>query len=99
MTAYGWRSMAGGFAALLAVMPNAAAQTPTPPAPARELRQYSQGAHELTIDSPVRDIVALLGGKAIIASTIPNFTLHPLFDQLEGMTLRQMQPFMPCMIK
>src|SRR3546814_10315616 len=29
MTAYGWRSMAGGFAAMLAVMPNAAAQTPT----------------------------------------------------------------------
>src|SRR3546814_12254358 len=99
MTAYGWRSMAGGFAAMLAVMPNAAAQTPTTPAPAREIRQDSPGAHELTIDSPVRDIVALPGGKAIIDRIIPNFTLHPLFDQLEGMSLRQLQPFMPGMLK
>src|SRR3546814_14018817 len=82
MTAYGWRSMAGGFAAMLAVMPNAAAQTPTTPAPAHEIRQDSPGAHELTIDSPVRDIVALPGGKAIIDRIKPNFTLHPLLDKL-----------------
>src|SRR3546814_12073313 len=44
------------------------------------------------------DIVALPGGKAIIDRIIPNFTLHPLFDQLEGMSLRQLQPFMQGML-
>jgi hypothetical protein len=46
----------------------------------------------LTLDSPIEQIAANPGGKAILDKDIPGLTTHPAYEQFKSHTLKELQP-------
>lgn len=59
------------------------ASTPVAAVPATEA---------LTVESPIAAIMADPAGKASIAKNLPDLPIHPMYESIKGMSLKEVQP-------
>ncbi|MFN3352842.1 MAG: hypothetical protein ACK4Z5_04465 [Brevundimonas sp.] len=92
-------------AALLFAAPAAAQDAPAAGAHDDHAGHGDHAAHadaqaeaELTIDSPIRDLLANEAAAAVLEKHMPGVAQHPARAQFEAMTLKQVQPFSQGMI-
>lgn len=70
------------FAVSAAVAANAAAAQTTQTAPSARF----------TLDTPIEQLVANPRARAVLDANLPGLTVHPMYDSVKGMSLRQLQP-------
>ncbi|NML94669.1 hypothetical protein [Novosphingobium olei] len=61
------------------------AAVPMTPVSAQDWRKYD-------LDTPIEVLLAHPAPKAVIDAYFPKITEHPMFDQIKGMSLRQLAP-------
>ena len=77
------------LAALVLAGASAAFAQSVPPAPTAGDAQAGQA---LTLDTPIKDIVAVPQAKAVLDADIPGLTEHPMFDKFKHENLRTLAP-------
>lgn len=50
-------------------------------------------AARLSVDTPVETLMADPAGKAVVLANMPGLDVHPMYDMIKGMSLRQIQPY------
>jgi len=78
------------LALALATVP-VVAHTQTRPAPADTNASAAKPA--LNGDTPIEAIIADPAGKKVMDKDLPDLQKHPAFEQIKGMSLRQVQPY------
>ena len=58
----------------------------TAPAPVAELRAA------FTLDTPIQQLVADAGAKAVLDRELPGLTTHARYEQFKGMSLKALKP-------
>lgn len=85
------------FAASLLFASGAYAQDAEMTQPAEAAQPADEAAVEaaaaLTIDSPIADLMADDRAKAVVDANVPGVELHPAYDQIKGMSFKEIQPF------
>ncbi|GAA4642172.1 hypothetical protein GCM10023115_04160 [Pontixanthobacter gangjinensis] len=85
------------FAASLLLASGAHAQevemTPTAETAQPAEEAAVEAAAALTIDSPIADLMADERAKAVVDANVPGVELHPAYDQIKGMSFKEVQPF------
>lgn len=76
----------------------AAAAQNAPASEAPEAPAAEEVAAPLTINTPIVDLMADEGAKAVVEAQIPGIEQHPAYNQFKGMSLAVIQPFSEGMI-
>ena len=52
-----------------------------------------EAALRLSAETPIETIMADPAGKAVLLANMPGLDVHPMYEMMKGMSLRQIQPY------
>jgi hypothetical protein len=80
------------FAALAAAAFAPAVIAQTAPAPAAPAAAPAAAA-KFNLDTPIQDIVADAGAKAVLEANLPGISTHESYEMFKGMSLKQLSGY------